>query len=103
MSLLIFAGLIVLTVATIAGALAMARVVIFALWSAPRRPPHGWSAVSSLPVPLPGFHRRLSGREPGDRNPIGGAADIVEPERMAELDRRRVPAVLAADADLYVG
>src|SRR5262245_718366 len=41
----------------------------------------------------------LRGSEPRDRNPEWRAGDVVEAELVAERDRRRVAAVLAADAD----
>src|SRR5579871_3330665 len=46
---------------------------------------------------------RLRRRQPRDRQPVGGAGDVVEANLVAELDRRRVAAVLAADADLQLG
>src|SRR4029077_7796440 len=44
-------------------------------------------------------------REPRERHAIRRAADVVEPEPMAELDRLRVAAMLTADAelDLFLG
>src|SRR5512137_2281122 len=55
--------------------------------------------------------RRLGGvqdgrpgrREPGDGHPEGRAADVVQPDEVAELDRGRLAAVLAADAQLDPG
>src|SRR5262249_51619350 len=47
--------------------------------------------------------RRLRGREPRNRHSRRRAAHVVEPGAMAELDGRRVPGVLAADAELQVG
>src|SRR5688572_2566710 len=45
---------------------------------------------------------RLRGGQPRDRHPERGAADVVEPDLVTELDRARLAAVLAADADLEV-
>src|SRR5215510_5470591 len=47
--------------------------------------------------------RGLGGREAGDGNAERRAGDVVERELMAEGDRGRVAAVLAADADLELG
>src|SRR5262245_59336866 len=47
--------------------------------------------------------RGLGGREAGDGNAERRAGDVVEREFMAEGDRGRVAAVLAADADLELG
>src|SRR5690606_32233280 len=41
--------------------------------------------------------------QPGDGHPEGRAADVVHAHPVAELHRRRIAAVLAADADLEVG
>ena len=46
--------------------------------------------------------RRLGGGQPGDRHAVGRAAHVVQPGLEAELDRGRVAALLAADADLQV-
>src|SRR5439155_1394434 len=43
---------------------------------------------------------RLRSRQPGERHTIGRAADVVEPQAVAERDRVRLAAVLAADAEL---
>src|SRR5690606_17885386 len=51
-----------------------------------------------LPVRL--GDRRLSRREPRDWHPEGAAAHVVEADLVAEVDARRVAAVLAADAEL---
>ena len=65
-----------------------------------------------MPHPAPGggvlratalFECRLRGSEPRERDAVGRAADVVEPEQVAELDRRRLAPVLAADAELEVG
>src|SRR5215475_10557491 len=45
---------------------------------------------------------RLRCREPRQRDAIGRAADVVEPDQVAELDRTGLAAVLAADAELQV-
>src|SRR5579862_1485541 len=42
----------------------------------------------------------LRGGEPGERHAKRRAGDIVEPEPVAERDRARLAAVLAADAEL---
>ena len=47
--------------------------------------------------------RRLRGREAGDRDAEGRARDVVETRLLAEGDRGRIAAVLAADAELEVG
>ena len=44
--------------------------------------------------------RRLRRREPRDRHAVRRAGHVVEPDPVAELDRARIAAVLAADADL---
>src|SRR4051794_3164361 len=47
--------------------------------------------------------RRLRGGEAGDRHAVRRARHVVEPGAMAERDRARLAAVLAADADLEAG
>ena len=47
--------------------------------------------------------RGLRRCESGERHAVGRAADVVEPELVAERDRARLAAVLAADAELEVG
>src|ERR1700722_8387220 len=47
--------------------------------------------------------RRLRGGEAGDGKAEGGARDIVDPRLLAEGDRGRIAAVLAADAELEIG
>ena len=42
----------------------------------------------------------LGGGEAGDGDAVGAARDVVQPDRLAERDRGRVAAVLAADAHL---
>ena len=44
----------------------------------------------------------MGGGEAGDRYAVGGAEHVVHAHPVAELDRRRVAAVLAADAHLQV-
>ncbi len=44
--------------------------------------------------------RRLRGGEAGDRHAEGRAGDVVEADGLAERDRGRIAAVLAADAEL---
>src|SRR5688500_1962642 len=46
--------------------------------------------------------RGMRGGQSGDGDAEGGAADVVEADRVAELDRLRVAAVFAADAALEV-
>src|SRR6188508_2209851 len=57
--------------------------------------------IGSLRVlrPLRG-QRRLCGGEPGHRHAIGRAAHVIEADVLEEVDRRRVAAVFAADAEL---
>src|SRR5438105_57634 len=45
----------------------------------------------------------LGGGQPGDRHAVGGAADVIQAQGLAEGDGGRVAAVLAADAELGVG
>ena len=49
------------------------------------------------------FHCCLRGREPSDRHPVGRARHVVEADPLAELDRRGIATVLAANAELDVG
>src|ERR671916_22370 len=42
---------------------------------------------------------RLRRGEAGDRHPIGGAGHVIEPRLLAEMDRSRIAAMLAADAE----
>ena len=51
----------------------------------------------------PATERRLRRGQPRDRHAEGRARDVVEPDLLAERDRRRVAAMLAADAELDVG
>src|SRR5690606_6721765 len=48
------------------------------------------------------FHGGLGGRQTGDRNAARRAGDIVQPDLVAEEDRLRIAAVLAADPDLEI-
>src|SRR5581483_8119773 len=50
--------------------------------------------------PVRFLQHRLRSREPCEGHAVGRAADVVEPEPVAELHRLRVAAVLAADAEL---
>lgn len=52
------------------------------------------SGVSELPLPA---ERPASRRATGTRN--GGAGDVVEPDLVEEVDRRRVATVLTAHAE----
>ena len=47
--------------------------------------------------------RRLRRRQPGERDAVGRARDVVEPEPVAEGDRARLAAVLPADPELDPG
>ena len=47
--------------------------------------------------------RGLGGREAGERHAVGRAADVVDAEPVAERDRLRLAAVLAADPELEIG
>src|SRR5271156_1480401 len=44
--------------------------------------------------------RCLRRRQPRDRNPVRRARHVIQPEAMAQLDARRIAAMLAANADL---
>ena len=75
-----------------------------ALAAEPSRP----ESRASSPEPtgsVPDLHRqrRLRRREPRDRHAVRRAAHVVEADLVEEVDRRRVAAVLAADAELEVG
>src|SRR5262245_22106851 len=48
------------------------------------------------------LQRGLGGGEAGDRHAVRRAADVVEPQAVAERHRVRLAAVLAADAELEV-
>src|SRR5580700_297973 len=48
------------------------------------------------------FQRCLGGGETGDRHAIGGAADVVQADLVAELDAVRFAAVFTADSDLQI-
>src|SRR5688500_11101351 len=48
-------------------------------------------------------YRGLSRGHPRDGHAVRRAAHVVEPRHVEEVDRVRVPAVLAADAELQVG
>src|SRR3954463_8730868 len=54
-----------------------------------------------LPGGLAGEARPRRG-QPGDRHPVGGAGDVVEAHPLEEVDRLRIAAVLAADAQMEV-
>src|SRR5436190_13549568 len=62
-------------------------------------------ALSHDRVSVSNFHRQrgLCRGQPRDRNPVGAGADVIEPDLVEEMDRRRVAAVLAADAELEIG
>src|SRR2546422_5108235 len=45
---------------------------------------------------------RMGRREPGDRDPERGARDVVQSDRVTELDARGVASVFAANADLEI-
>src|SRR3546814_9676630 len=65
------------------------------------RPEPGRGGEGAL-FPLPCRQAGLGGGQAGDRHPIGRAAPIIQPGRLAERDRSRIAAVLAADADLEI-
>src|SRR3546814_12434343 len=70
-----------------------------------RRPPSTLSP-SSLPAPRGTsfrFQCRLRCRQTRDGHPVGRGADIIETGLFAEMDDRRIAAMLAADAELDVG
>src|SRR4051812_178094 len=70
-----------------------------------RRGARTWPPLSAgLDVlgPVRLLQRSLRRREAGERDPVRRAADVIEPDPVAELDRRRLAAVLAADAELDV-
>src|SRR5207244_2657569 len=60
------------------------------------------------PIPNPESIANLDGegclrrRQPRDRDAVRRRAHVVEPHLVKEVDRRRVAAVLAADADLEI-
>src|SRR6202020_3346439 len=45
----------------------------------------------------------LRRRQPRDRHAVGRALDIIEANLVAERDRSRIAAMLAANADLEIG
>src|SRR3954463_8418221 len=49
-----------------------------------------------------GFKSGMSSGETSDRDPIGRARDIIEPDRVTELDAPGLPTVLPADANLQL-
>ena len=57
----------------------------------------GRAVFRNSPFPL---NRCLGGRKTCDRHPVGGTAYVVKARLVAELNRGRVAAVLATDADL---
>src|SRR4029077_16219373 len=68
-------------------------------------PPRG--SLTGLPAGCDGLdpgllQRRLGRREARERHAVRRAADVVEPQAVAEGDRVRLAAVLAADAELQV-
>src|SRR3546814_19907248 len=66
----------------------------------PRTEPGGGGEGALLPLPC--RQAGLGGGQAGDRHPRGRAAHIIQPGRLAERDRSRIAAVLAADADLEI-
>ena len=58
--------------------------------------------VSGCRCPPASRTRRAAGLQPRDRHPERRAGDVVEPDLVEEVDRLRVAAVLAADAELEV-
>src|SRR4051812_33989843 len=91
----------------------------------PRRRPGpvgapSWQALRSVtstlptgPRPSPGSsrvtksvlcrERRLRRRKPRNRHAVGRGRDVIEADFLAERDRRRIAAMLAADAELDLG
>ena len=65
-----------------------------------RRSPHGRLAADRDGRDARLGEGGLRRREAGERDAVGRAAHVVEPELVAERDRARVAAVLAADAEL---
>src|SRR5438128_178243 len=61
-----------------------------------------WSSFIPLAVTLPGRDDRLRGGEPGDRDAERRARDVIQPDPIAEGDRRWLATVLAADPNLHV-
>src|SRR4051812_3983734 len=51
----------------------------------------------------PVVERRGRRSQPGGRRPVRRAGNVVEADALAEVDRGRVAAMLAADAELEVG
>src|SRR5437879_3204168 len=69
---------------------------------APAGPVHASaSAARTFNLSIPP-QRSLRRRQPGDRYPVGRAGHVVEPDGMAETHRRRLAAMLPADAELQV-
>src|SRR5438270_11219384 len=67
---------------------------------------------STMPIPVGAYDgnatsgvadHRLRRGQPGDGHAEGGARHVVEPDAVEEVDRLRVPAVLAAHAQLEIG
>src|SRR6267143_3441502 len=56
----------------------------------------------SLAVALLRFHRGLGSRQSRHRHSVRRAADVIQAERVAELDRGGIATVLTADADLHI-
>ena len=59
--------------------------------------------VALRPARSVAAHGGAAGLEARDRHPERRAGDVVEPHLVEEVDRRRVAAVLAADAEVQVG
>src|SRR5262245_40346280 len=66
------------------------------------RPSHDLALHSPGPLLLLLLQRRLRRRQPGDRHAEGTAADVVEPDFVAEFYAVGLAAVFAADADFEV-
>src|SRR3974390_1791244 len=58
--------------------------------------------ITNSPIHQLFRQRRWRGSEPRDRYPVRRTADVVEPDLLEELDRRRIAAVLAADPEFEV-
>ena len=67
-------------------------------------PPNGIASTDlneSLGVPV--LQRRLRRSEARDRDAVGRAGDVIEPQAVAEGDGVRIAAMLAADTELERG
>src|SRR2546425_8404605 len=67
--------------------------------------PSWWTKIITMSCSVPHLdgERRLRSREPRDRDPVRRRADVAQADRVEEMHRCRVAAMLAADPDLQVG